>query len=76
MSYQVNLKLIKEKRLEKGYTYEKTANLLGLESRSMYFKREAGETSFKNNELPVLADILGIDLKKIFTHNVEEIAMK
>ena len=66
MIYQINIQLIKNKRLEKGYTLLQMANSLGLKGKTDYFRRESGETKFKSEELPIVCEVLDIDLKKIF----------
>ncbi|KRK40847.1 helix-turn-helix transcriptional regulator [Loigolactobacillus bifermentans] len=66
MQYQVNLKFIKEERLKRELTLQQMADKLGVKSKSDYFKRETGDTNFKPAELPVLAELFGVDLEKIF----------
>lgn len=38
------------------------ADMLGLDSKSSYSKRENGDTNFKSNEVPALAEILGLEI--------------
>ncbi|MHC9537742.1 helix-turn-helix domain-containing protein [Dellaglioa sp. BT-FLS60] len=70
--YQVNLELIKSKREAKGYSFQKMADLMGFKDKAKYYRRETGEYSFKSEELPVLANVLGITLKKIFIFEVSK----
>ena len=44
------------------------ADMLGIESKSNYSKRENDDTNFKSNEVPELAKILGlkIDFKNFY----------
>lgn len=74
MSYSLNLRLIKERRIEKGLTLEEMAHALGLSSKSDYFKRETGATKFKSTELPVLSKKLDIPFSNFFNSDVEKIA--
>ncbi|GJI52132.1 helix-turn-helix transcriptional regulator [Lactiplantibacillus plantarum] len=68
MSYQINLELVKKSRLKQGLTQQQMADMLGIESKSNYSKRENGDTNFKSNEVPELAKILGlkIDFKNFY----------
>lgn len=73
MTYSLNLRLIKEKRLERHLTLEEMAHSLGLSSKSDYFKRETGDTKFKSTELPILSKKLNIPFDNFFNSNVEKI---
>lgn len=66
MDYVIDLQLIKSKRLEHGYTLEEMSTKLGFNSKSKYYRRENGEYKFQSEELPKVANILGIPLEKIF----------
>ncbi|MSD84256.1 XRE family transcriptional regulator [Lactobacillus curvatus] len=72
MNYSFDLCLIREKRMFKGYSMQKMADLLGLESKSMYYKRETGNTQFKATEIPVLASLLDIPVEKIFVKTLRK----
>ncbi|MFC4771917.1 helix-turn-helix domain-containing protein [Enterococcus hermanniensis] len=74
--YAVNLKLIKEKRKEKGYSFRKMADLMGFNDKAKYYRRETGEYKFNPEELPVVAKILGIPISKIFILKVSKIETK
>ncbi|WP_367600457.1 helix-turn-helix domain-containing protein [Limosilactobacillus fermentum] len=66
MTYSINIKLIKQKRLEHKYTLQEMSEMLGLANRSLYLKRENGYQKFKANELPLLSKKLGIPLNDFF----------
>ncbi|PWG00984.1 helix-turn-helix domain-containing protein [Levilactobacillus bambusae] len=70
MNYQVDLKLIQNKRKLVGYTYQQMADKLSLSGKSQYYKRENGDTKFKSSEIPLLCQILGIDMEKIFVKSL------
>lgn len=70
MNYSFDLCLIRDKRISKGYSMQKMAELLGLESKSMYYKRETGDTQFKATEIPLLASLLDISIEKIFVKSL------
>lgn len=72
MQYQLDLELIHEKRIEKGFTTQQMADFLGVKGKSSYSKRESGETGFKSVEIPVLSDILGIPIGKIFVKTLRK----
>lgn len=76
MSYQIDLKLIKDQRIKKGFTLQQMAGRLGLDSKSNYYKRENGDTSFKSSELPVLSKVLDIDMQHFFIKKVAKIESK
>ncbi|MDT2597097.1 helix-turn-helix domain-containing protein [Enterococcus dongliensis] len=71
--YAVNLKLIKEKRVEKGYSFSKIADLMGFNDKAKYYRREKGEYKFNPEELPAVAKILDIPISKIFVLKVSKI---
>ena len=66
MKKQINLSLIKKKRLELGFSNEDMANSLGLASPDKYFRREHGTYKFQAAELPALSKKREIPLEKIF----------
>ena len=66
MKKQINLSLIKKKRLELGFSNEDMANSLGLASPDKYFRRAHGTYKFQAAELPALSKKLEIPLEKIF----------
>lgn len=66
MKREINLALIKKKRLELGYSNEDMAKSLGLASSDKYFRREHGVYKFQASELPALSKKLEIPLEKIF----------
>lgn len=66
MKKEINLGLIKKKRLKLGYSNEEMAKSLGLASSDKYFRREHGVYKFQASELPALSKKLNIPLEKIF----------
>lgn len=76
MSYSINLKLIRQKRIENKLTMQDMAEVLGLSGKSDYSKRETGDTRFRSTEIPVISKKLRIPLSKIFKKNVEKIETK
>ena len=66
MKKDLNLALIKKRRLELGYSNEDMAKSLGLASSDKYFRREHGVYKFQASELPALSKKLNIPLEKIF----------
>jgi len=54
-----------EKRKERGFSQEKMADLLGLDT-SNYSRRENGETNIKITEWEKIAQILGVALPEIY----------
>ena len=73
MAYTINLQLIQKKRKEQGYSLQEMADLLGLKTRSEYFKRENGDYRFKSVELPALAKALKVPMSYFFTQKVDKI---
>lgn len=63
---EIDLELIKSRRLKNKYTLNYMRMKLGLKSPSDYIRREKGEYKFKATEIPVLAKVLGIPIEKIF----------
>lgn len=76
MKKEINLSLIKKTRQNLRLTQQDMAEILGLNDKSKYSRRENGEYSFRLEELPVLVNTLQIPYEKIFTSNVAENATK
>lgn len=66
MKRKINLALIRERRLELGFSNENMAQSLGLASPDKYFRREHGTYKFQAAELPALSKKLDIPIEKIF----------
>lgn len=71
--FEVNLNLIKETRLKKGYSLQEMAENIGLSDKVKYYRRESGEYKFKAEEIPLVCSSLGIPYKKIFVQKVSKI---
>lgn len=63
---ELNLKFIKKKRKEKGYSLEYMAKIVGLSNASQYYKYECGDYKLKAEMLPQLAKILGCKIENFF----------
>ncbi|AUJ25152.1 helix-turn-helix domain-containing protein [Virgibacillus dokdonensis] len=63
----VNLRIIKEKRKNEGYTIDDMSRKLGLTNGSMYYKREVGQYKFKAEELMEISNILRIPIELLFS---------
>ncbi|WP_338231608.1 helix-turn-helix domain-containing protein [Companilactobacillus muriivasis] len=70
--YNVDLNLIKNTRLKKGYTIEQMSGILNLKSKSSYFKRENGAYAFKADEIPILSKTLNLSYEKIFESSLRK----
>lgn len=66
MMPQINLKLIKELREERGFSQQEMANYLHLSGGDKYSRRENGVYNFKASELPLLAKKLGVSIERLF----------
>ena len=66
MKKEINLALIRERRLKRGFSNEDMAKSLGLASSDKYFRRDHGIYKFQASELPALSKKLGIPLEKFF----------
>lgn len=62
----VNIRIIKEKRKDEGYTIDDMSRKLGLTNGSMYYKREVGQYKFKAEEIMKISDILQIPIEMLF----------
>lgn len=63
---EINLKLIKQKRIEEGFTLNEMAKELGLSNGSNYLKYENGDYKLKADMIPTLSKKLGIGITKFF----------
>lgn len=64
--YVVNYDLIKQKRKEKHLSMQNMAMILGLNSRSAYYYKETGKSSFKDWEIAIIVPLLGIKFSDFF----------
>lgn len=64
--YELDLELIKEKRLALKYTHGEIAYYLGYKNPCSYYKYENGDYAFKANQLPILAQVLGCELTSLY----------
>lgn len=55
---KLNLKYIKERRLDLNLTLQHLANSLGYSNASTYLKYENGDYSFRAEMLPILCEVL------------------
>jgi len=70
---QLNLNVIKEKRIKLNLSLQEVANLLGFKNASTYLKYENGEYLFKADMLPKLASILKCEIENFFTNQISKI---
>lgn len=63
---EVNLKLIKHIREQKGISQLEMANALHLKSGEKYTRRENGKYRFQATEIPVVANKLGIKIEDMY----------
>ena len=66
---KLNLDFIRRRRLEKKLTLQEMAELMGFKNASTYMKYEKGDYSFKAEQLPALANVLGCEIDNIFFEN-------
>lgn len=64
---KLDLKHIRDRRIELGLSQQYLANKLGFKNASTYLKYESGDYLFKADMLPMLAKILETDLENFFT---------
>ncbi|MGY3777907.1 helix-turn-helix domain-containing protein [Isobaculum melis] len=69
--YELDLDLIREKRLALNYTHKEIAYYLGYKNPCSYYKYENGDYSFKANQLPILAQILNCELSALYKKSKE-----
>jgi len=72
----LNLKYIKERRLQLGITQQKMAENMGFKNSSTYLKYEMGTYSFKAEHLPILAKSLNCMIIDFFTQNIAKTETK
>lgn len=63
---KIKLEYIKELREKNKLTKSEMARLMGFKTTEKYSRRENGEYNFQADELPMLSDILSVDIKKFF----------
>ena len=63
---EIDLKLIRKKRIEHHISLDYMANLLGLSQRGSYLLKEQGKRKFTVDELPILSKTLNIPIDKLY----------
>ena len=66
----LNLKKIKEIRKKRGKIQADCANILGIVP-SEFSRKETGQNEFSVNQLQLLADFLGVDVRVFFDNDDE-----
>jgi transcriptional regulator with XRE-family HTH domain len=67
--YNLNLDLIRERRLELNLNLQEMADHLGFKHASTYMKYERGIYSFKADHVPLLAIHLKFPVEDLFLNN-------
>lgn len=57
---------LRRARKEKGIPAQEMAELLGLQTKAAYYKKETGATKFTLDEARLVADMLGMPIEKVF----------
>lgn len=63
---EIDLKLIRKKRIEHHISLDYMASLLGLSQRGPYLLKEQGKRKFTVDELPILSKTLDIPIDKLY----------
>jgi len=66
----LNLKYIRERRLQLGITQQEAAEKLGFKRASTYLKYESGIYELKAKQLPLLSKLLNCKITNFFDKNV------
>lgn len=64
---QLDLNVLKRKRLEKGYSMQYMAEALGFKTAASYLNYERGTSELRADMLPVLAKTLGCSIETFYT---------
>lgn len=70
---ELNLALIKERRVQLKMTQQDMAKKLGMNNKADYNRYENGVYSFDAKYVPILHKVLKISYKDLFTQKVNEI---
>lgn len=66
----VNLNLIKELRVKKGFSIEEMATILGYEGYQAYYNKEKGIRKMSVEDIATISFILKVPIKKLFFEEV------
>lgn len=75
-SNTINLKFIKDRRNELGFSTQEMAETLGFRDGSTYWNYETGKYRIKADMLPKLAIKLDCKITNFFTNQVADLANK
>lgn len=62
----VNLNLLKELRIEKGYSVEEMSKMMGFESYQGYYYKESGARKMGADDIAKAAEILEVPIQMLF----------
>lgn len=62
----VNLDLLKELRIEKGYSVEEMSKMMGFESYQGYYYKESGARKMGADDIAKAAEILEVPIQMLF----------
>lgn len=63
---ELDLELIRSKRLELEIPLQEMSDALGLKNASSYFKYEKGDYKFNADHLPIVCTKLGLNMNEVF----------
>lgn len=64
---ELNLKLLRKRRLEQHITLQQCAKALGLSQSGPYLLKEQGKRNFKVNEVPIICKLLNLTIEEVYT---------
>lgn len=67
---KVDIKFIKQLRLDQHFSQVEVAKGIGLNSSDKYNRRENGDYNFRPEELQALSELLNVPMEKFFTKTV------
>lgn len=70
---ELNLKFIKERRIELGLNQDDVAAALGMSGKANYSRYENGIYTFDSNHVPLLAKALKVSIDDLYTQKVTKI---
>lgn len=70
---KLNLKFIKQRRLELGLNQDEVATALGMNGKANYSRYENGLYTFDSNHVPLLAKVLQVSIDDLYTQKVSKI---
>lgn len=72
IAVRIDTAKIQALRKQRGFTQKDVAVALGYESAAAWCRIESGVRNLKANKIPILAELLGVEISELYTDSLNE----